>query len=772
MKWIATWMAVSMAMINMVAAVEPFRLAVIHSDRKTLDGIVHGNEFDLVADRLGWEKTLFAYSKFPELAAKLSEFDMVAYAPLSFGDGSHFTAHVEELKQFISKGGAVVITDANYPAATSWLEKVDPKLKAYGNGRDSRQWPKQGPILTKPLHGLYCLPNSGLPNEEVTAWGDLELDEKLGWEIGLRSGNGKPSTALNRFGKGIVYVTNQRQGNAASFENIRANLELQRLGLIATSFTMPGLGFDENVRTSLNVGLGETVIGLKSTIGQSGPVALEMEITPTVGDAKKFRVHGTLTDSLELKMPYRVSARGDARVLLQIRTHDGVAAICDRKVKFPPLITVLPPRYRGLLAQDRQTETVDFRVKIARDQEVLAGSKLTLKFQSLAGSEAAPPVETIPTSMEFSVPVKLGQLTPGDYLVKAELRASAGIVGSSEAKFTVLPKTANQVVVDDDLTLLVEGKPFFPIGIYHLNKEDLPVVAGLGFNTMQGWEWGFPHARDLLGAAQAHGMKVILEMGNIRRRHQEIPALIKEFKEHPALLAWYAFDEPQEPDFLFCEDLCDRFRKGDLNHPVFMLSFLPHLFHQHQVLGDIFSVDPYPIPNPVLKQVPDWTLRAREATGDHKPVWLVNQSFGDETPEQLRAMAYLSLVKGARGILWYPWDDGAEQKKGLKYHPHLHAPMKSLIAEIKELTPLLLGKHRQEFTMADAKAHGVFLANEQGRHLIAVNETPETVKGSVEIPGAGSETTLKRASGAGELLLSGGRATIELGPYEVKHYRW
>lgn len=772
MKWRMTfgiWMA---AAIQWMGAAEPFRVAVMHTDQKTLDGIVHANEYDLVVDRLGWKKEMFSYSQFAELAGRLGEFDMIAGAPLFFGDGTAFVAQAEKIKAFVAEGGAIVIPEANYPAATAWLEKVDPKLKAYGNGRDSRQWPKQKPILSTPPHPLYFLPNSSLPNEEVTAWGDLELDESLGWEVGLRTGNGKPSTAMTRLGKGIVYVSNQRQGNAETFENIRANLELQRLGLAATAFSLPGLGFDEDVRPTFAVGPGEAGISLKAVSGLTGPVALEMEITPASGEALKFRSHGNLSGALDLKLPFRASVRGAARVLVQVRTKEGVGVLVDRQVEFPPLLTVLPPRYRGLLSQQRRTETVDFRVKIARDQEGLSGAKLLLKIQSESGSQAAPSVEMNPASMEFAVPVKLGDLPPGGYVVKAELRNAAGLVGSSEASFKVLAKTANQVVVDDDLTLLVEGEPFFPIGIYHMDHKEMATMAALGFNTIQGWEWGFDHARDVLNAAQENKIKVILEMGNIRRRSHEIPQLIKQFADHPALLAWYVFDEPQEPDFLFCEKVREQFRTGDPNHPTFMLSFLPHLFHQQESLGDIFSVDPYPLPNPMLTQVTDWTKRACDATKGNRPVWLVNQSFGGETPEQLRAMAFLSIVKGARGILWYPWDDGAEQKKGLKYHPELHEPMKALTAEIKELAPLLLGEHRREFSSEDGKVHGLLLADAAGRHLIAVNETPEAVSVTIDVPGGTGGGVMKDAAGGSGPRISGGKAKLDLGPYGIARYRW
>jgi hypothetical protein len=772
MKCLVTFGMLMAAAIQWVGASGPFRVAVMHTDQKTLDGIVHGNEFDLVVDRLGWEKEAFSYSQFAELAGRLGEFDMIAGAPLFFGDGRAFVEHAEKIRIFVNDGGAVVIPEANYPAATAWLEKVDSKLKAYGNGRDSRQWPKQKPILSTPRHPLYYLPNSKLPNEEVTAWGDLELDESLGWEVSLRTGNGKPSTAMTRFGKGIVYVSNQRQGNAATFENIRANLELQRLGLVATNFTLPGLGFDENVRPTFIVGSGEAEISLKAVSGLTGPVALEMEIIPEAGEVLKFRTHGNISDALDLTLPYRVSVRGSARLLVQIRTREGVGVLVDRQVVFPQLITVLPPRYRGLLSHQRRTETVDFRVKIARDQEALSGAKLLLKILSESGSQEAPSVEVKPTAIDFAVPVNLGDLPPGGYVVKAELRNASGMIGSSEAPFKVLEKVANQVVVDDDLTLLVEGEPFFPIGIFHMDHKELATIADLGFNTIQGWEWGFDHAQEVLNAAQQNKIKVILEMGNIRRRSHEIPQLIKRFSDHPALLAWYVFDEPQEPDFLFCEKVREQFRSGDPNHPTFMLSFLPHLFHQHESLGDIFSVDPYPLPNPMLTQVTDWTKRACDATRGNRPVWLVNQSFGGETAEQLRAMAFLSIVKGARGILWYPWDDGVEQKKGLNYYPELHGPMRELTAEIKELAPLLLGKHRREFSSEDGKIHGLFLADSTGRHLIAVNETPETASVTIDVPGESNGGSMKDATGANGPKITGGKVKFDLGPYGIARYRW
>ena len=60
----------------------------------------------------------------------------------------------------------------------------------------------------------------------------------------------------------------------------------------------------------------------------------------------------------------------------------------------------------------------------------------------------------------------------------------------------------------------------------------------------------------------------------------------------------------------------------------------------------------------------------RAACGDERPVLAVLQSFCWEPQEKFRAMAYLSIVSGARGILWYCWQEG-DPPNGLHTNPAL-----------------------------------------------------------------------------------------------------
>ena len=55
------------------------------------------------------------------------------------------------------------------------------------------------------------------------------------------------------------------------------------------------------------------------------------------------------------------------------------------------------------------------------------------------------------------------------------------------AAFTTVSYGAVEVV--GDKCVLVDGKPFFPIGIYSAGEADFPMLAEAGFNLMHSYAW-------------------------------------------------------------------------------------------------------------------------------------------------------------------------------------------------------------------------------------------------------------------------------------------
>src|SRR5688572_25781601 len=74
---------------------------------------------------------------------------------------------------------------------------------------------------------------------------------------------------------------------------------------------------------------------------------------------------------------------------------------------------------------------------------------------------------------------------------------------------------ATKVTFRDDHTVLVDGKPFFPVGLYYCaeefdDKSDrlLTNLRDLGFNTLGYYRWGSPGWRQELERAGRLGFKV------------------------------------------------------------------------------------------------------------------------------------------------------------------------------------------------------------------------------------------------------------------------
>jgi len=130
---------------------------------------------------------------------------------------------------------------------------------------------------------------------------------------------------------------------------------------------------------------------------------------------------------------------------------------------------------------------------------------------------------------------------------------------------------------------------------------------------------------------------------------------------------------------------------------------------------DILAVDPYPIPHRSVDLVAAWMRDAWTATRGRKPVWLIPQlhnplAYRDPskgrgpTPAEERCMVYLGLLLGAKGIVYYPWDDGP---CGLVHDPDLMKAVAQLNREISELAPYLLRGERTGSSLTEPQDRDV-----------------------------------------------------------------
>jgi hypothetical protein len=302
----------------------------------------------------------------------------------------------------------------------------------------------------------------------------------------------------------------------------------------------------------------------------------------------------------------------------------------------------------------------------------------------------------------FNVELPVPALASGDYSIQffhldvgKELR-----INTDSFIFTKLPSRKPEFLSDAG-TLLHNGAPFFPIGMYHPTVSDYELLANNGFNAVQG---GASQAE--LDTAQKHGIAIdVVLYGGMRAAENLNSSLaqIKQFAGHPAVLCWKMMDEPDVNGSVGNEvpDVYRTLKATGVKQPI-ELTLGPETLGAGKNLNfwtnfsDIIQLDRYPVPGNPLTWVSDFT---REAVSYKQPWqnlqyvlqsgWKKDLSNQPSVP-QARSMAYLALIEGAKGIWWYSMREG--DGWDLTKTP-LWPRMKEINTEIKTLSePLMLGK--------------------------------------------------------------------------------
>ena len=256
-----------------------------------------------------------------------------------------------------------------------------------------------------------------------------------------------------------------------------------------------------------------------------------------------------------------------------------------------------------------------------------------------------------------------------------QVRIDANI-GSSRAASGSLPVRRtrprdSEVTYDRDHRLWVEGNQIFPIGIFNIMEpEDLDIVKEAGFNTVV---VPSPRASYLLAdSAAAKGIGLVVASPSTRKDFWVMRE--QKFGNHPALVAWEVVQRPDakaiHPDVMLA--LYQILTEVSPTHPVATTLVYPDSMREYARATDIIIPWDLPVPQLPITRIADVVSNAREATGGRKPVWALIQATGnawatdntmDDTAEgrlptiaEVRALAYLALVHGADGLMFYAYN--------------------------------------------------------------------------------------------------------------------
>jgi len=353
---------------------------------------------------------------------------------------------------------------------------------------------------------------------------------------------------------------------------------------------------------------------------------------------------------------------------------------------------------------------------------------------------------------------------------------------------------------------LVDGRPFFAVGMYSVGAENLQMLAAAGFNLVHtyGWEgqagndWG----KYWLDAAHQSGLKALVGLYRPHVKAMQFEGSAKRiemYRDHPALLAWHTMDEPAwDKDTDMGKDYMPAayqfVREHDPTHPVTAVTchFADPARFENAV--DIMQADYYPVPpipadwysgtgfRGIKMFVDNW----RKACGGKKPFWFVCQAFdfslmkekshqiAEEwkrfpTLDELRTMTYTAIASGARGVLYWSYSHVGDVREGGTTREEHWDRIATVVGELRALMPLLTADTPETIVQQD---NVVAMAKSDGKdtYVIAANYERTPTQTVLTIPGI-ETATAQVVFGEGQAEITDGKLTVNLGAVESRVYR-
>lgn len=463
----------------------------------------------------------------------------------------------------------------------------------------------------------------------------------------------------------------------------------------------------------------------------------------------------------EISLPYKIQERGRNRLKIEFSDLKTKETYLESKNYNLPTIPQLLMLDRTILDKEKK---LGFKIKLAYQKErVRSIRKIVIEVQKEGDETPLLKMELSPDKRRAFL--KIDGFNPSLYKVSASILNLNGDVMEKDSKPFRKAEALNPITFDFRNVCLVSGKPFFPIGLFHVSEpvlknhllrdekelgikskyhtveEMLKDVKAHGFNFIQG-SW-IPPTREFLDIAKANNLMVMPEgAGGSAGLVSQLCSTIAELGDHPAILSWFTIrDEANAITYPQIKEYYHIFRSQDPYHPVYQTVGGAHLYEHFKDVLDVLAAHNYSGPGALAR----WTALAVK-TG--KPVWSVPMGQGNRTdPLRLRCQVYAAIVNGAKGILYYSMFQHAQPEgmpEGRKHQILCDTPLwdyyTELNAELKELTPVILassspGKLKVEITQGPKKdtegrcsIHTLLKTYSGKTYLLAVNPGKEEIK--------------------------------------------
>jgi len=474
-------------------------------------------------------------------------------------------------------------------------------------------------------------------------------------------------------------------------------------------------------------------------------------------------------------------------------------------------VYLLYPNFRGMLFEGRPQVV---RVAVGAAQ----GARVRLALvEEPGGAVARERVVTGPGTVELDA----AGLRGNAWLLRAELLDAAGAATARYPDHRIVRVSAKardelRVWFDERNVLYMDGKPAFVLGLYTTggystsratyahgdNGWGITKMSEAPINMLINYHLGrapIPALSTYMDELSSRGIRYMQTVNFYYRddpQYKEIdyPAaregeealnrwVAKTLSAHPGLAGFYTADE----------------RPADI---------VPRVFAQHRALAaaapgtvtyavlgdglerqaplwrdavDVMGLDPYPIVQPTgrndLAMVGEWTRIGQDAVKGARPVWMVIQYFplttagGWPTGAEIKAMSWMSIIEGARGLLYWSWGEkGLAWVKDPRERERKWADLVKITKEIHALEPVLLAPDTTVVTGSPAAVRVLGKRGADGaRYVFAYNTGAAPVTATWTLAAPATAVMDLDAQAAGPKIEGNGFAA-SFGAYEVKRY--
>ncbi len=291
--------------------------------------------------------------------------------------------------------------------------------------------------------------------------------------------------------------------------------------------------------------------------------------------------------------------------------------------------------------------------------------------------------EVAMTQAMIRLPVK--DLASGKVRFVLFRKSDRKVLGAQDLDFRRIAKYPTKGVrIDSRRRLVVDGKRFFPIGMYwgSVSEKELDeYVAGGPFNCLMPYDGNL--SRKTFDLCEKRGLKVAFSVKDIYPWYKQygtreaadaaVKSRIESVKDHPATLCYYINDEvgvAKMPDLVHRQE---QVKALDPNHPTWIVIYQFEEMRTYLSSSDAFGTDPYPGGKWEFGKCHRWVRTQCEQCFDSRPQWqavqvmdhgaymLANREKASKThvltEDEMRNMTWQVLVAGADGIFFYSFFD-------------------------------------------------------------------------------------------------------------------